>query len=405
MELSNHEDIVIVGAGLGGLSVAVGLHRLGLRSLVLESSDILRSSGFALTIWTNAWRALDALGVGDSLRQQHVRLEGVISCSALSGSVTSKIAIKEPKKPGDREVRCLRRNLLVETLAKELPDGTIRCSSKVVAIEEAGKLKLLHLADGSTLKAKVLIGCDGINSIVSKWLGLKAPVFSGRCAARGFAMYPGGHGIKREFAQYFGKGFRAGVLPCDDEMVYWFFTWTSDGNDEETMEDAIKVREFVIGKMKNSNVPEEVIQVIEKSEPSSVASSHLRYRSPFHLLWGDVSKGNVCVTGDAFHPMTPDLGQGGCSALEDGVVLAKCLGEALCGGQLKEDEESRIEAALQKYARARRWRAFDLVATSIMLGFIQEGGNGFLALLRDQVLSGFMLNKYFSEAGFDFGKL
>ncbi|XP_065638886.1 monooxygenase 2-like isoform X1 [Quercus suber] len=70
------EDIVIVGAGIAGLTTSLGLHKLGIRSLVLESSDELRTAGYALTLWTNAWKALDAVGIGDSLRLQHDLLDG-----------------------------------------------------------------------------------------------------------------------------------------------------------------------------------------------------------------------------------------------------------------------------------------------------------------------------------------
>ncbi|GMH02940.1 hypothetical protein Nepgr_004779 [Nepenthes gracilis] len=74
--MESKEDIVIVGAGSAGLATALGLHRLGLKSLVIESSPCLRATGGAFTTWTNAWRALDALGIGDSLRRQHLRLDG-----------------------------------------------------------------------------------------------------------------------------------------------------------------------------------------------------------------------------------------------------------------------------------------------------------------------------------------
>uniref|UniRef100_A0A2N9HSY5 FAD-binding domain-containing protein n=1 Tax=Fagus sylvatica TaxID=28930 RepID=A0A2N9HSY5_FAGSY len=89
-------------------------------------------------------------------------------------------------------------------------------------------------------------------------------------------------------------------------------------------------------------------------------SSPLRYRHPWELLWGNISKGNVCVTGDALHPMTPDIGQGGCAALEDGVILARCLTEALLkeqSGETKEkgdkerEEYKRVEMELKKYAK------------------------------------------------------
>jgi len=74
-------------------------------------------------------------------------------------------------------------------------------------------------------------------------------------------------------------------------------------------ESAAKMKQFVLDKLRGSKVPQEA------------------------LVTASISKGNVCVAGDALHPMTPDLGQGGCSALEDGIVLARCLGEGADRGR------------------------------------------------------------------------
>ena len=73
---------------------------------------------------------------------------------------------------------------------------------------------------------KVLIGCDGVNSVVAKWLGFKEASNTGRYATRGYAELKTTHKLEPMFMQYFGKGFRAGTIPCDDKGVYWFFTWT-----------------------------------------------------------------------------------------------------------------------------------------------------------------------------------
>ncbi|XP_038974090.1 monooxygenase 2-like [Phoenix dactylifera] len=401
------EDVVIIGAGIAGLATALGLHTKGVRSLVLESSESLRAAGFGLSIWTNGWRALDALGVGDSLRQSHVRLQGVTATSAASGARTSNSAFMARGKIGEREVRCLRRNILLETLENELPLGTVRYSSKVAAIEEDGYFKLLHLADGSTLKTKVLIGCDGVNSVVARWLGLKKPAFTGRSASRGFAEFPNGHGFKPEAMQYFGEGFRTGLLPCNERMVYWFFTWTPSEQEKEVEESAVKMKQCMLSKLKHSKVPEEFIRVIEISELSDPVSAPLRYRWPFSLFWGNISKGNTCVAGDAFHPMTPDIGQGGCSALEDSIVLARCLSEALLGEHNggAEGEYDNIKKGLEKYARERRWRSFQLIATAYILGRIQQSNGAIMGFLRDRWLSGTMSRLLVASADFDCGKL
>ncbi|XP_030500621.2 monooxygenase 2 [Cannabis sativa] len=401
------EDIVIVGAGIAGLTTSLGLHREGIRSLVLESSDSLRTTGFAFTAWTNAWKALDAVGIGDSLRQRHDLFHGISTTSTISGVQTSEKSFKANGKQGDHEVRCVVRKVLLETLSNELPTGTIRFSSKVVSIEDSGFSKLLHLADGTIIRTKVLIGCDGVNSVVGKWLGLGKVSFTGRCAIRGCTFYNKSHGFDPKFMQFFGQGVRSGVLPCDVNSVYWFFTWTPSQQERHRENDPAEMKQFVLSKL--GKMPEKVKAVIEKTSLDCIMSSPLTYRNPFKLLLGNISKGNACVAGDALHPMTPDVGQGGCCALEDGIVLARCLAEALMKQPIykKSDEEEyyRIEMGLKKYAKERKWRSFDLITTSYIVGFFQQSDGKLMTFIRDTCLAKFLAGLLLKKASFDCGKL
>ncbi|KAH0456280.1 hypothetical protein IEQ34_014187 [Dendrobium chrysotoxum] len=404
------EEVVIVGAGVSGLGTALGLHRKGIRSLVLESSDSLRAAGFAILTWPNAWKALDVLGVGDFLRENHVLLQRLVINSATTGEAIAERTFSRGEQRLKLEVRSLKRNLLLEALSKDLPPETIRFSSKVVYIEEVGKLKLLHLADGSTLKTKVLIGCDGVNSVVAKWLGLKPLLFSGRSASRGMLNAPQFSISSRRLIEYFfGEGFRAGISHCDEDTIYWFFTWSpSNQAEKEAEENPQKMRELMVSKLKSSKMPKDVIEIIENSDLSNgLVSAPLRFRWPFDLLWGNIFKDNVCVAGDAFHPMTPDLGQGGCSALEDAVVLARCLGEALAGdgNKTEEKEFEKVEKGLKKYAEVRKWRSFVLISASYLIGQLEERNGFLIRFLREKLLSGFISWIQLKITEFDCGSL
>ncbi|XP_057795359.1 monooxygenase 2-like [Salvia miltiorrhiza] len=89
------QDMLIVGGGIAGLTTALGLHKLGIRSLVLEASDGLRTTGFALTMWTNAWITLDIVGIGDTMRANSLPIEGFEVGSLDSGVFPASLVVKK----------------------------------------------------------------------------------------------------------------------------------------------------------------------------------------------------------------------------------------------------------------------------------------------------------------------
>lgn len=170
--------------------------------------------------------------------------------------------------------------------------------------------------------------------------------------------------------------------------------------------DQLKLKQFVLSKL--GKVSEKARAVLEDTKTEEIVRSPLGYRSPWQVLFRNISKDNVCVAGDAFHAMTPDLGQGGCSALEDGVILARCLAEAMVDNsnvtrKNSEDEieYDRITSRLNNYAKTRRWRAFDLICTGYMLGWVQESEWIGMRFLREKFLAAYLTEFFIKKADVD----
>ncbi|KAF6139752.1 hypothetical protein GIB67_014567 [Kingdonia uniflora] len=311
------EDVVIVGAGIAGLAPAIALKRVGVQALVLEKTHELRSTGAALTLFPNAWSALHTRGVSKKLKALYKPYK-----TRFVTDVSSGVVQEVSTKAGPRGVH---RKILLETLAGELPTGTIRFSTKISSIrthtDRGLSVAILYLDDGTIINAEVR--CDGVHSKVAQWLGLSTPVDSGRGAVRGLSVFPRGHGL-------------------DEEM--------------------------------KSGDP----KLIQKNVLESFAND---------------PAGNITVAGDAMHPMTPDLGQGGAAALEDAVVLCRHIGNSFHEhGQIVSGE---VTKALELYVKERKWRCAGLILGSYLSGRVQQGGSRwYTKYLRDTIFYKFLYRRF-----------
>ncbi|GLT60522.1 hypothetical protein SLA2020_344930 [Shorea laevis] len=376
MECGEEEiDIVIAGGGICGLATALALHRKGIRSVVLERSETLRATGAAIGVHSNGWRTLDQLGVASKLRQ-----------TALPIHRTSEIWLHENKQGTtqlmDGETRCLQRGDLVTSLAENLPHGTIRFGCQVLSVKSdpLTSYPLIQLQSGSIIKAKILIGCDGAHSAVADFLELKPPKLSSKWTVRGLTCYPNGHGLPHEFVRFRGENFVVGRIPIDDKLVHWF-VGSQEGypTDSNILKDPELIREFTLESIKA--FPEEMAEMVRRSDPEKLSLTQLRYRAPWDILLGKFQKGTVTVAGDAMHVMGPFLGQGGSAALEDAIVLARCLAQKLHQIDLKAEgrhmrvTQNVIGEAMDQFVNERRMRLVKLSLQTYLIGSLQSSSS------------------------------
>lgn len=372
-----NEDVVIVGAGIAGLATALSLRRLGVGATVLEQGPSLRAGGTSLTLFKNGWRVLDSIGVADELRAKYLRVQGMRMRSSAGGRDMREFSFEE-EAPG-QEVRAVERRVLLETLASKLPPGAISFSSKLKSIAGQGpEGTLLELEDGRRLRSKVVVGCDGVNSPIARWMGFSEPRYVGHMAFRGLADYAGAGGqpFEPKVNYIYGRGLRAGFVPVSPTKVYWFICFNRPTPGPKNTDAAALKREaleLVRG------WPDDLVAVMRSTPDDAVVKTPLVDR----WLWPGVappaSRGGVVLVGDAWHPMTPNLGQGACCALEDAVVLARRLAPAvLAGGDVGE--------ALRGYERERWGRVFPLTARAGLVGALVQWGNPAVCAVRDGVV-------------------
>ncbi|KAK9167163.1 hypothetical protein Scep_002354 [Stephania cephalantha] len=233
------------------------------------------------------------------------------------------------------------------------------------------------MEDKTIIKTKVLIGCDGAHSVVASWLGLRKPVYSGRSAFRGLGVMPQGHGLNNESHIFLQDGYRVGVGPLNDQQAHWFIIYNCSSLEEDEENNMMRAMDSkilmkIVLRMV-ANFPPLFLQLVQHTDPATLTWAPLMFRLPWDLMFRDLSIGIVTVAGDALHPMTPELGQGGCAALEDAIVLGRHIGTCFLKHKIIQPLE--VAKVLKLYANERRFRAVSLILASYLFGWFQLDGS------------------------------
>ncbi|MFI8977871.1 FAD-dependent monooxygenase [Nocardia asteroides] len=383
---------IVVGGGIGGLATALGLTRRGWEVRVLERAPEIAEVGAGISLWSNALRALDALGVGAAIRAQAVE-DASAGIRDARGRWLSRTDIATLRARFGAPV-VIHRAALLDILRSALPGDVVRTGVTVTDVDPDGTVRHAAEAPGTdsdrtvrysagtsgvdsdgtvrqaagvdfdgtdrqaatVSSADLVVGADGLRSVVRRAVCGEIPArYAGYTAWRAVVELAD---PLTEFGETWGRGARFGIAPLADGRTYCFAVYNAPEGAGGS---------FAEVRARFADWHDPVPALLAAADPDTVLHNDI-YELPALPTY---TAGRIALIGDAAHAMTPNLGQGGCQALEDAVVLARLAGEP---------------DGLGRYDRERRPRTQMIAARSARIGTVAQLSAAPLVMLRDNAL-------------------
>ena len=329
--------ILVIGAGVGGISIARGLLRDGHDVTVFERRPDVQAGGGAVTIWSNGATVLRQLGVDMDGAGQALSTVRVMTSAGHGLATLDLSAIAD--RMGE-QVRQVPRRILLERLLEGFPAECILCNAHAVGVVRECDGARIEFADGGYADGDLVIGADGLHSMVRGVVGAERAVPTGWCSWQGLTALP--DGIDRHVAfVVIGEHGNLGLWPAGSEVQWWFdLPWSPDFVRPERPIDML--RSNFTGWTEPTD---RVLAMLTDDDLAHSPYPHFRHPIP------PSGHGALTLVGDAAHTMPPTLAQGTNQALLDTMVLCKALSD------VRREAHGDLTGALRRYEKTRRRRA------------------------------------------------
>ncbi len=353
------ETINIIGAGIGGLTTALTLKKRGLNVNIFESTERIKPVGAGIILANNAMQVFQKLGLQDKIEKAGNRIS-LMKITDPQLNPLSVVDLSEYEQKYKVSNIAIHRGELQKILANEIGHNHINLSKRLSKIEKNILFKLTF-EDNTTIESKIIIGADGIKSVVRNQLFEKSKLRNpNQICWRGICEMDLPGKYHNELNEAWGKGKRFGFVKISNKKVYWYALANSKNVDTE-----LNLTDFF------SEFHTDILNIITLTKKEQIIASEITDLQPINK-WQDE---NICLIGDAAHATTPNLGQGACQAIEDAYVIGKLLDSGL-----------EIQNTFVEYENLRRKKAHSIVNTSWNIGKMAHLENRFGIWFRNLVM-------------------
>ncbi|WP_441367072.1 FAD-dependent urate hydroxylase HpxO [Acinetobacter lwoffii] len=337
-------EIAIIGAGMGGLTTGIALKKFEHRVTIYEQAEQILPVGAAISLWSNGVKCLNYLGLTEQVAKLGGQMNDLAYIDGLNGEVMTQFSLAPLIEEVGQRPYPVSRAELQNMLMDEFGRQDIQLGKKMVSIEDKGQHVEIGFQDGSTVSAALLIGADGTHSMTRQYV-------LGKQVEHRYAGYVNWNGLveisedlapAQQWTTFVGEGKRASLMPVAEHRFYFFFDVPLPaGLENQRSEYKILLKQYFSGWCS------QVQRLIDSIDEQKTNRVEIHDIEPFNQFY----KGRVVILGDAAHSTTPDIGQGGCQAMEDAIYLARALQINTLG----------LEDALKRYQNKRNERANELL--------------------------------------------
>ncbi|MGB3136261.1 MAG: FAD-dependent urate hydroxylase HpxO [Nodosilinea sp.] len=335
--------VVIVGAGIGGLTTGIAMRQAGYQVEIYDRAQRLRPAGAGISLWSNGVKVLNYLGLGDRLAAIGGEMNAMEYRSHTDESLSYVDLRPLFEQVGQRPYPVSRTDLQTMLLDACGPEQ-VHLSMNCVGVEQDEHTATAIFENGDRVSGDLVVGADGIHSAVRSHV-------LGHSVGRRYAQYVNWNGLVKASSElcekdlwvlYVGDSKRASMMPVGSDRFYFFFGAPME---EGTKVDSTHIQDELAEIFQGW--PEKVQKLIQAIDPEQTNRLEIGDIDPLERL----TKGRIVLLGDSAHATTPTLGQGGCQAIEDAEVLTRYLATTNVS----------VADALKRYEAARKERTADLV--------------------------------------------